>query len=142
LVATLHAMWKHRAGSREWLVLVALILSGAALGYWLTFEFSYHVSPTLRIHGFPIPVAIFQLESGGWVDFITPMPWLIAFLDLMFSALLATAPMAFRCWRYRRHQPEAPLCDGCGYNLTGNTSGRCPECGSSVPTAATLQSPP
>jgi hypothetical protein len=30
---------------------------------------------------------------------------------------------------------EAPLdgcCDRCGYNLTGNVSGRCPECGTAV----------
>ena len=25
------------------------------------------------------------------------------------------------------------ICERCGYNLTGNTSGRCPECGRSIP---------
>ena len=25
-----------------------------------------------------------------------------------------------------------PACDGCGYNLTGNTSGICPECGMAI----------
>ena len=25
-----------------------------------------------------------------------------------------------------------PRCEACGYNLTGNTSGRCPECGNDV----------
>lgn len=25
-----------------------------------------------------------------------------------------------------------PICTNCGYNLTGNTSGTCPECGASV----------
>lgn len=24
---------------------------------------------------------------------------------------------------------EYPICSSCGYNLTGNVSGRCPECG-------------
>jgi len=31
----------------------------------------------------------------------------------------------FRCWRRRRKG----CCIRCGYNLTGNVSGRCPECG-------------
>jgi hypothetical protein len=28
--------------------------------------------------------------------------------------------------------PDAPLCGKCGYNLTGNVSGVCPECGTPV----------
>ena len=31
-------------------------------------------------------------------------------------------------WRRDRRPPEGH-CQTCGYNLTGNTSGRCPECG-------------
>ena len=30
---------------------------------------------------------------------------------------------------YRHVLDDAPRCEGCGYNLTGNRSGRCPECG-------------
>ena len=33
-------------------------------------------------------------------------------------------------WRDRSHQ--ADHCQTCGYDLTGNTSGRCPECGASL----------
>jgi hypothetical protein len=35
----------------------------------------------------------------------------------------------------RRPRPWTgePLCPQCGYNLTGNTAGRCPECGSPIP---------
>ncbi len=29
---------------------------------------------------------------------------------------------------------DGPACASCGYNLTGNTSGRCPECGSAIRT--------
>ncbi len=36
-------------------------------------------------------------------------------------------------WRtYRKNtrvEPAEPRCATCGYNLTGNVSGRCPECG-------------
>jgi hypothetical protein len=34
--------------------------------------------------------------------------------------------IALLCWRFRR---PAPGKCRCGYDLTGNTSGRCPECG-------------
>jgi hypothetical protein len=35
---------------------------------------------------------------------------------------------------YRRRQPQFPggCCRACGYDLTGNTSGRCPECGREI----------
>jgi hypothetical protein len=41
-------------------------------------------------------------------------------------------------WRnYARHRRRARLglCASCGYSLTGNTSGTCPECGTPVPAA-------
>jgi len=31
------------------------------------------------------------------------------------------------------HRLQFGCCPGCGYNLTGNTSGVCPECGAPVP---------
>jgi hypothetical protein len=40
---------------------------------------------------------------------------------------------------FRRRQPG--LCRRCGYNLTGNTSGVCPECGTPVPKEAAEKSP-
>ena len=35
-----------------------------------------------------------------------------------------------------RITPVQPTCRHCGYNLTGNTSGRCPECGTSLSSPA------
>jgi hypothetical protein len=34
---------------------------------------------------------------------------------------------------WARRGPVEPLCEKCGYNLTGNVSGRCPECGGFIP---------
>jgi hypothetical protein len=42
-----------------------------------------------------------------------------------------TAP-AVHLWRKRRARMAAGRCVSCGYNLTGNVSGVCPECGSPV----------
>lgn len=39
--------------------------------------------------------------------------------------------------RRGRRQARHGLCGRCGYNLTGNQSGVCPECGTSVPADAT-----
>jgi hypothetical protein len=42
--------------------------------------------------------------------------------------LLVATPTAF-LWRAARRRPPSHCCQECGYNLTGNTSGTCPECG-------------
>jgi len=44
---------------------------------------------------------------------------------------LCLAPTAYLWWRRSRRIPPGH-CKTCGYNLTGNVSGRCPECGSAV----------
>ena len=48
----------------------------------------------------------------------------------MLSVLLTLpfATVGYRWWR-RRHRMLAGHCATCGYNLTGNVTGRCPECG-------------
>lgn len=40
--------------------------------------------------------------------------------------------VALRRW-VRQHRALRNLCQHCGYSLTGNTSGTCPECGTAVP---------
>jgi len=53
------------------------------------------------------------------------------------AALFAIPPAVWlialrRRWR-RRYRLAHGLCLTCGYNLTGNVTGRCPECGAPVP---------
>ena len=55
------------------------------------------------------------------------------FLTLVF-ALLPTIWLIK--WRRRRNLPDNP-CPSCGYDLTGNESGECPECGQASETEAT-----
>ena len=49
-------------------------------------------------------------------------------IPLLFVGL----PTAILFWRDRRRRIPAAHCQKCGYDLTGNTSGRCPECGAAV----------
>ena len=50
-------------------------------------------------------------------------------------ALCSAGPPAARAWswRRRRHRARAGLCPACAYDLTGNVSGTCPECGTPAP---------
>jgi hypothetical protein len=45
-------------------------------------------------------------------------------------ATMFATPPAVMWWRSRRM--PAGHCQKCGYNLTGNVSGRCPECGTAI----------
>jgi hypothetical protein len=36
-------------------------------------------------------------------------------------------------WRSRRWNPKSGSCKNCRYNLTGNISRRCSECGTAIP---------
>lgn len=69
--------------------------------------------------------------SPRWLPHLTPFygpggGW-IADLPMWIPLTLAIGASAVFWHRDRRFQPGA--CQKCGYNLTGNTSGRCPECG-------------
>lgn len=62
-------------------------------------------------HRVVIPYVMIAVIAAG-----LPLGWLVYF------------SRRARRWRLRR----AGKCPVCGYNLTGNTSGVCPECGSAV----------
>ena len=64
-----------------------------------------------------------ELEMMGWAK-VLRIPLLVPV-----AALLARP--AWRALRARRDQTTGS-CDFCGYNLTGNVSGRCPECGTPI----------
>jgi hypothetical protein len=80
-----------------------------------------------------------------------PRLWLIAIGVVLFAAMVlrgATAEVPAFVWlsgiaflvaaaavrtMWRRHHPlPRGHCETCGYNLRGNRSGRCPECGTAI----------
>lgn len=63
---------------------------------------------------------------------VTGFPfWPVAVLAMLYPGI-AFIRGPFR--RYRRRKRNQ--CQSCGYNLTGNTSGVCPECGQPAPASA------
>jgi hypothetical protein len=57
---------------------------------------------------------------------------LIVDLPLWIPLLLFSVPTVI-LWRQERRRISGGGCRNCGYNLTGNVSGTCPECGTPVP---------
>lgn len=96
-----------------WLI-CCLLNAGAAAGL-------FALCVVVRVLGFPIDL---PAVVGG----------------TLIAALIAT-PLLGWIWAevyVERHNRRIPpwYCKSCGYNLTGNRSGVCPECGSVVPQAA------
>lgn len=57
--------------------------------------------------------------------------WPVFLLFMLYPGVSLLLPMMRRTWRRNRN-----LCVTCGYNMTGNTSGICPECAHPAPPPA------
>ncbi|MCG8404252.1 MAG: hypothetical protein MI923_03545 [Phycisphaerales bacterium] len=82
----------------------------------------------IRSWGIELPMitSLHIFRDGGpreYVGFIAPFCALIAFVGLLSVFLIVRNKQ--RCAIFQ--------CGGCKYNLTGNTSGLCPECGTPIP---------
>ncbi len=122
---------KSRPAAGRWLGTgLALFGIGTVAGLYCAFLLEYQVSPTLRFVGFPIPVAIFHLESGRWIDYVHhgPVALLICAMNVISVAVALPLPVALLAIRRFPRMREGH-CVQCGYSLIGNTSGVCPECG-------------
>jgi hypothetical protein len=71
------------------------------------------------------------LMRSWWVKILHPRPqqWAVI-VPLWIPPLLIAIPTTILWYRDRR-RPKG-CCQGCGYDLTGNLSGICPECGVAV----------
>lgn len=67
-----------------------------------------------------------MLADLGDIRFECEPAWVHDILDLTVS--LFAWPTSWRRWRRMRSQRRSRLCPTCGYDLTGNKSGGCPEC--------------
>jgi len=69
-----------------------------------------------------------RIRPGLGVSVYTRISMAEAEIPLWMPFLLLAAPTAYLFWLDRRRIPPH-CCQRCGYDLTGNTSGVCPECG-------------
>lgn len=77
-------------------------------------------------YGFRLP----KLGTWTWTSATHPHSLFWIRVPLWLLLLVVGVPTGILFWRDRRSPPGH--CLECGYNLTGNVSGRCPECGTDV----------
>jgi hypothetical protein len=80
---------------------------------------------TPTVHGF-LP---YTTQSGFGLRYSYVYVPLVSILLLM---LVLAVPVTSAAWYFDRRHILPDHCEECGYNLTGNVSGRCPECGQPV----------
>ena len=100
---TIRAFRRDKVSAAWWVFLYSLLFAGIAIGVWAGFMLEYHVSPTMRFAGFPFPMAIFQLESGRWVDYVheTFIMILIGVADVILVTLCSVIPVSAAFYVYR-----------------------------------------
>jgi hypothetical protein len=101
-------------------------VSAMSLGLWLAWT--------------GLDVWVFGFDPGGraaW-GYHPERHWAIIGRSLLVLTVLAILPCWWMSARLRqRRRRKNNLCLSCGYNLTANTSGVCPECG--TPTTAAVK---
>ena len=83
--------------------------------------------------GFNWGIAWPQVRGPGYINYgpdtALAWPWYVALPLWLPTAVLVIAAALAWLWPQRR---KPGTCATCGYNLTGNITGRCPECGTAT----------
>jgi hypothetical protein len=110
--------------------------SKTTTAHWVSFQRGAYVTPLMR--GGQAWMMAYFTDRVVSMPRSAPLPFWSVSVPHAFAALVlgwpllwlaAAALLAF--WRYliRQRRLQRACCLSCGYKLTGNTSGRCPECG-------------
>jgi hypothetical protein len=115
-------------------VVQAFVGGRAGMHGWEIDTYYEHGSllPEPRLPHFASAKTTLKLFVAG--DVVPTCVETVLHLPLWTPLLLVGTPTAYSFWRDRRRIPPNH-CRKCGYNLTGNESGVCPECGSEVDAA-------
>lgn len=82
-----------------------------------------------RLAGFTFKCEVLRDPGGSSCTFgLGVPPWFLMLLVVPLPLL----PSLHRRWKRRRDDSRKARCPTCRYDLTGNTSGVCPECGTAV----------
>ncbi len=95
--------------------------------------------PGERKYGLSLPRITIDPPRRTWADGrhhvfvhdVRAYSWSVA-VPFWLPFAVCAGPTAYLWWRRGRRIPPGH-CRNCGYNLTGNVSGRCSECGTPVP---------
>ncbi len=83
VVLVLQSLYARKLSAAGWMYATIIAVFGVILGVCLGFYFSYNPAPEVTLYSFPIPAGWKVLEtykdgSEQWVDFITPVPLMVA----------------------------------------------------------------
>lgn len=143
------------AGSAVLVVLaIAIVFSlhGQAVWCWDRFSFVMLSDGAVDIALPRPPPYLYNVDEGfprpvcriGWRQvaltprgFAQPVLWprrvpgkdIVETMVPLWIPLVLVGVLTLIAWRRERHQHPSGRCQRCGYDLTGNVSGRCPECG-------------
>ena len=67
--------------------------------------------------------------TGGLLSVLIAAAGFVLRLPLLVPLALVLVPTLASAFLLRKHGRRPGRCRACGYDLTGNQSGRCPECG-------------
>lgn len=125
--------------------------SGIADGYlWLQSEHDHDSRRGYLWDGFDLPHLVHWHSFRGWSMNVSitdrssaspPLPTYDGWILWLNLWPFGSVPVALWCvvrgrfWLVRYRRRATGRCLACGYNLTGNTSGQCPECGGAAPRA-------
>jgi hypothetical protein len=106
---------RRHASKKWWGALVFVWLLGAGVGIWSSF-FEWHPSPTLRVFGFPLVLAILRWEGSpgneNWVDYVSSIPHLVIGGNMLLLALLASYPVGLVFWLWGRRASVREKAEG------------------------------
>jgi hypothetical protein len=106
------------------------------LSYWNGAVFSFKEEPFLSYERFADELRPTRLPF--WKGWFHQDKYWSAYLPLWMPLLIVAIPTTWLWWRDRRCIPSGH-CRKCGYDLTGNVSGVCPECGEKVEAGTALK---
>jgi hypothetical protein len=134
------------SGPNAWKVMLDADLYGASCAVWVTLL----LVPTVYIiarSGHPAlalthllllllhpawTVSAYSGDCGRSKEFFSTVFVVLAAASVLESIYIAVYFRRPWPWRWRRQHPRIGFCPNCDYNLTGNVSGVCPECGTTM----------
>ena len=73
-----------------------------------------------------------SLKGGGRVTWLYDLILVVGVLGIPLCLACGVSRWTYMALRWDDVQPGGRHCTSCGYDLTGNVTGRCPECGAAI----------